>query len=158
MTATDELRELLSEDWKPATEIRARMEAAGYSVDEARTARRRLGVTQVLGGVRFIDGHWHWRLPPDGCVTCGRSWGADGYWRSEYWANRPSTPASHGAEDEISHGDEPSAPALSPSQPTRYKPAGPPVCSVCGRASAMPAGSQCPFQSSTGVRCMGTMQ
>jgi hypothetical protein len=92
LSATDTLQGLLSSDWQPATEILGRMEAAGFSVDETRGARKRLGVTQVLGAVRFVDGHSRWRLPPDGCVACGRPWGAGGGW-GDYWDRaRPSPP------------------------------------------------------------------
>jgi hypothetical protein len=134
------------------------MAEAGFTKDETRTAKRHLGVSRDLGSVAFISGRWHWRLPPDGCVTCGRSWSADGHWRSDYWANRPSTPASHEEEDEISDEDEPSEPASSPSQPSRPDPHAPPVCNVCGKPSAMDRGSGCPWQSSVGVRCQGVMR
>jgi hypothetical protein len=54
MTATDELRTLLTTTWQPATAVQRRMEEAGFTVDEARTAKRRLGVSRDLGTVPFI--------------------------------------------------------------------------------------------------------
>ncbi len=77
MTATDELRTLLTTTWQPATAVQRRMEEAGFTVDEARTAKRRLGVSRDLGTVPFIGRKWNWR-PPASCVACGRPWRPDG--------------------------------------------------------------------------------
>jgi hypothetical protein len=115
MTATDELRTLLTTTWQPATAVQRRMEEAGFTVDEARTAKRRLGVSRDLGTVPFIGRKWNWR-PPASCVACGRPWRPDGCRGLDHWADGPSTPASHEEKGGLSPMDEPSVP-LSPEPP-----------------------------------------
>jgi hypothetical protein len=161
MSASDALRSLLSDTWQPALEVQGRMEEAGYTVDETRTARRHLAVTQAQGGVRFIDGRWHWRLAPDGCPTCGRSWhgpwaqaGGDG----DYWSQaRPYAAVSTSEEDDMALAENPSAPIAAAQAPPlpNY---GPPRCTLCHRASAVEPGTACPFWRPDGRRCSGVVQ
>lgn len=156
--AANKLRELLlSADWQPATEIHERMEAAGYTIDETRTARRKLGVSMEAGGCMRRDGRWWLRLPPDGCPLCQRPW-EQGWGRLDYWAGpRPSSPAMT-EDDPGTHLDaEPPSSALLPSQPAPLRDYGPPRCSICRKASAVEPGSPCPYW--TGAqRCPGWVE
>jgi hypothetical protein len=159
--AADKLRSLLSADWRPATAVTSEAEALGLSRDQIRGAREALGVTRVNGAVAFRAGHWCWRLRPDGCPTCGRSWhgpwtqvGGDG----DYWSQpRPSAPISHDGADDNDPHDEPAAPITSPAQPP-LRDSGPPRCSVCGKASALEPGHPCPYSRPDGQRCVGVVQ
>jgi hypothetical protein len=158
MSASATLRPLLSTDWRLATEVAKEAEARGLTPDQIRGAREMLGVTKINGAVAFIAGHWHWRLPPDGCVTCHRPWGPGGHWRADYWADRPSAPVSAEEDDRIPPMDEPSAPTTPPTWSIRHEPAGPPRCSLCRKVSASDFGERCPWQTTAGQRCQGVMQ
>jgi hypothetical protein len=158
VSAAATLRPLLSTDWKPATEVEEEAEALGLTHDQIRGAREWLGITRVNGAVGFRDGRWHWRLPPDGCVTCHRPWEPAGFRGGDYWAGRPSPPTSREEEDGIPVLAEPPAPLSPPSQPAWAEPYGPPVCSVCGKASAMEPGGPCPYSRPDGQRCVGTVE
>jgi hypothetical protein len=157
MSATDTLQEVLTSDWQPATEIHARMEAAGFTIDEVRTARRKLGVSREAGGCAKRDGRWWLRLPPDGCPLCQRPWGSDWGWQDYWAASRQSSPAMAEDEPAVYHESEPSSSAWSPTQLARFEPAGPPRCDICGRTGAIERGNACPYW--TGAqRCLGTMR
>jgi hypothetical protein len=140
-TALEALRQLLADGPMTARDATTRMAEAGFSTDETRTARKHLGVTKDMGGVRFERGHWRWSLPLDGCPVCQRPWG-------------PTAPASH----------EPSANgegAYDPPVPTSVPPLrdyGPPRCTVCQRASAVEPGSPCPYWRADGRRCAGVVE
>jgi hypothetical protein len=161
MTATDALQELLSSDWQPATEVQARMEEAGYSPDETRTAKRKLGVSRDSGSVRRDGERWYWRLPPDGCPLCGRSWreswALEGKEGDYYAGSGTSTPAMPEDDPAIATEDEPPSLTLPPLQPPHYEPLAAPRCNVCGRAGAMGRGDPCPYWGPTGKRCLGVM-
>jgi hypothetical protein len=158
MTAADSLRALLTADWQPALEVQGCMLGAGYTVDETRTARRKLGVTKDGGGVAFIDGHWRWRLPPDGCPRCGRPWGWDGY-RGDYWADdRPSDLTSPREGDANGREPEPPAPFTPAPRAAPLEPhGGPPRCTSCGQTAALPPGSPCCYWPG-GRRCHGVLR
>jgi hypothetical protein len=162
MSATDALQALLSSDWRPAVEVQARMEEAGYSPDETRTARRKLGVSRDSGSVRRDAERWWWRLPPDGCPYCGRSWreswALEGKEGDYYAGSRASTPARPENDPTIATEAEPPSLALSPVQPAQLPNLGPPRCRLCGKAAAVPPGARCPFWRTDGRRCAGVVE
>jgi hypothetical protein len=162
MSATDTLQALLGADWRPVVEVQARMEEAGYSPDETRTAKRKLGVSRDSGSVRRDGERWYWRLPPDGCPLCGRSWreswALEGKEGDYYAGSRTPTPAMPEDDPAIATEAEPPSPTSSPLPQPRFEPAAAPTCNVCGRAGAMGRGDRCPYWSSSGKRCVGVMQ
>jgi hypothetical protein len=156
MSATDTLRGLLTDTWQPAVEVQGRAKALGLTHDQVRTARRKLGVSRKLGGVARRDDRWWWRLPPNGCVTCGRPWNqgwALGGTSGDYWADRDISSSPMPEEKPAAHHEgEPPSPAYTPS-PVPSEPA---RCSACGKAAALPRGASCPFWNG-GLRCRGVL-
>ncbi len=71
--STDFLRELLAEGRRPAKEIYAEAEQAGYSRDQMKRAKARIGVTTRKLG---MNAGWVWVLPsgPEGSGNSGEGW------------------------------------------------------------------------------------
>jgi hypothetical protein len=165
MSATHQIRELLSQDWKPAVQVEEEAAAQGITARQVRTARQRLGVTRATGSVMRKDGQWWIRLPDGRCPTCGGPmrgpwgdpWGSHDATR-DYWSGHRVDSATSGYDESVSplEHESPSVtytPALQPPVPNY----GPPRCNICGKATAVDPGSPCPYSRPDGQRCPGVV-
>jgi hypothetical protein len=119
MSASTTLFALLSDGPVAVTEVVERMGYAGYTPDQTKRARSKLGVTTTRSGFG-AGSRWYLALPTDDCPTCGRPMQAEP--GEAWWHDGPASeslvPGGRGLAGEV-------APSSTPNRP-------PAVCSVCG--------------------------
>jgi hypothetical protein len=153
--ARQDLTEILSDGRLELSDAQARMAERGHPAGRIDRARRALEIETVREGPPGTRQRFFWQLPGT-CPTCLRPYGPDAGHEATAWGMNRA-----GSSDYWSDAPAPIEP---PSNPPEARPAppplpdyGPPRCNVCGRASASSPGQQCPYQTMSGVRCVGTV-
>jgi hypothetical protein len=157
--ARQDLADILSGDRVEMGEALALMAERGHPPGRVDRARRALEVETVREGPVGSRQRFSWQLPGS-CPTCLRPFGPDAAAEPTPWGgNRPADGDYwQKPRSPIEPVPPEPAPQPTPPPPPRYEPVGPPVCSVCRRASAMPVGGQCPWQTVDGRRCVGVLE